>query len=279
MKRTIPVDCLKAILLIISLTSAHIACAQKFAIGIKAGATVSISSFGDKEDNDTYSSLWKPGYFGAALINFPLKDNFSFQTEAGFSKRGRKIKFNEATWSNNASYQFLDASMLLRKSYPLKWSKNIKGTWFFNVGPKVSYWLKGKGTITSGGSYNYDLNFSTQPDNPGLPDFNVMYMTDVNRWLFGIDFGIGLDAPTLALQRFIIEVRFTSGHTFYGEKDSAFNRTLGFNDNLRANEKIFSFSVDYALNREVRGGLKGGSTKSKGSKKPKPRKSIDSLLR
>lgn len=268
--------------------------AQKFTVGVKAGATLSKSSFGDKDDKDAFTNKWKPGYFGAALVNFPMKKNFSFQTEAGFSQRGRRIEFNEATWLNNGTYHFLDASMMLRKSYPLQWTKNIKGSWFFNVGPKVSYWLNGKGKITTGGTYvdpddgltkiskggtyDYTVKFEKEPENPDAPDFNTMYLSDVNRWLFGLDFGIGVDAPTTALQRFVFEVRFTSGHTFYGNKNGAFNRTLGFTDNLRANEKIISFSIDYTLNKEVREGKKGKSTK-KDVKGSKPRKSIDSLIR
>lgn len=281
------------IFLMVYLTGAPLAYSQKFALGVKAGASLSISSFGDKDDKDAFTNMWKPGYFGAGLVNFPLKDNISFQTEAGFSKRGRKIEFNEGTWDNNADYQFIDASMMLRKSYPLKWSENVRGTWFFNIGPRISYWLSGKGTVTTGGTfvdpadgikkiskggaYDYKIKFSAPPESPDAPDFNTMYITDANRWLFGLDIGVGVDAPTTALQRFGFEVRFTYGHTFYGGKDSAFNRTLGFMDNLRANEKIISFSLAYTLNKDLRAGKKGKSTK-KETNKAKPRKSIDSLL-
>lgn len=273
--------------------TANWAYAQKFTVGVKAGGTLSKSYFGDKDDNDFYTNKMMPGFFGAGLVNFPLKKNFSFQTEAGYAQRGRKIEFNEGTWDNQATYRYLDGSMFLRKSYPLKYTDNIKGTWFFNIGPKISYWLGGKGTVTAGGfytddngdtqiakggSYDYTVTFSESPESPSSPDFDKMYMTDVNRWMFGLDIGIGVDAPTTALQRFVFEVRFTSGHTFYGEKYSAFSRVLGFSDNLRANEKILSFSIDYTLNREVRQGKKGKSTK-KDVKNSKSRKSFDSLLR
>lgn len=271
----------------------HHVSAQKFAVGVKAGGTLSQSWFGDNDDKDNYTNSVKGGFFAAGLVNLPLKDRFSFQTEFGYAQRGRKIKFNEGTWDNNATYRYLDGVMLLKKSYPLKWTQNIKGTWFFNIGPRISYWLNGNGTITSGGfyidengttqiskggSYDYKIKFSESPEVVDAPDFNTMYLTDVNRWLFGLDFGVGVDAPTTKLQRFVFEVRLTSGHTFYGGKNSAFNRTLGFNDNLRANEKILSISVDYTLNKEVREGKKGKST-NKDVKTSRPRKRIDSLLR
>lgn len=267
------------ILPILFLAGLETAQAQKFTVGVKAGATISYNSFGDKDDKDFFTTSYKPGFFGAGLVNFPLKKNFSFQTEAGFSQRGREIKFNEDTWSNSATYHFIDGSMLLRKSYPLQWTENIRGTWFFNIGPKVSYWLNGKGTVTAGGSYDYKIKFEKEPENPEAPDFNTMYMTNVNRWLFGLDLGIGVDAPTTALQRFVFEVRYTSGHTFYGDRGSAFNRTLGFTDNLRANEKIITFSVDYTLNKDLRDSKKGKTTKKDAPKsKSKPRKNIDSML-
>jgi len=282
------------LILVFSLSGTHLTYAQKFAVGIKAGATLSKGSFGDKDDNDDFTNSWAPGYFGAGLINLRLKNSFSFQTEAGYSIRGRKIEFNEDTWHNVANYHFLDASMLLRKSYPLKWSRNAKGNWFFNVGPKISYWLNGKGAVATGGtyvdpvdgltkistadSYDYRVKFEKEPEEPDAPDFDTMYLSDVNRWLFGLDVGIGVNAPTKALQRFIVELRYTTGQTFYGGKNGAFNRTLGFKDNLRANEKIFSLSIDYTINRVYKEGQKGKSTK-KDVKKSKPRKNIDSMIK
>ena len=263
--------CIQIIAFILfSLSGANLTYSQKFIIGIKAGATFSKSSFDDKDDNDAFTNLWKPGYFGAALINFPLNKNFSFQTETGFSQRGRKIEFNDNTWLNNASYHFIDASMNLRKSFPLNWMRNVKSGWFINLGPKVSYWLSGKGKVTGGDNFDYEVKFEKQPENPNTADFNTMYMSDINHWHFGLDFGVGVDAPTLALQRFMIELRYTSGLTFYGEKNSAFNPTPGFTDNLRANENVISLFITYVLNRDIK---KGNSAKNK-----KPRKNFDSLL-
>jgi hypothetical protein len=271
--------CLKALVLSGLAVISFAGHSQKFTVGIKSGVTSSISSFGDKDDKADFTNRWKLGYFGAGLINFPLKDNYSFQTEFGYSQRGRKIEFNYDTWLNNATYHYLDGTMLLRKSYPLQWAKNVRGTWFFNVGPRISYWLSGSGKVIAGGSYNYKVKFTPPPDEPDAPDFNTMYLVDINRWLFGLDIGIGADAPTTSLQRFVFEVRFTSGHTFYGGRNSAFNRTLGFDDNLRANEKILSFIVSYTLNRDLRDSKKGKSTKNKELKRSKPRKSLDSNIR
>jgi hypothetical protein len=149
----------------------------------------------------------------------------------------------------------------------------MKSGWFINLGPRISYWLSGKGKVTGGDHFDYTVKFEKQPENPNVTDFNIMYMSDINHWLFGLDFGIGVDAPTLALQRFMVELRYTSGQTFYGEKNSAYNPTPGFKDNLSAHEKVISLSITYVLHRNIKGGKKGKSVKN-----TKPRKNFDSLL-
>jgi hypothetical protein len=78
-----------------------------------------------------------------------------------------------------------------------------------------------------------------------------------------IDVGVGFIAPLKQNQKISAELRFTSGHTFLGNKFSASNRTLGFTDNLRSNEKVLSLTVSYILDVNVQEGRKGKSTKDK----------------
>jgi len=241
--------------------------AQKFSLGVKAGPLLTWSSFGDKDDKDNFTHKAKPGFFVGGLINFPLKKNYSFQSEAGYSMRGRKILFNEDTWENNATYNYVDLSMMLRKSFTFQLAKDVPADWFFNIGPHISYWINSKGEVSAGSanssSYDYTVVYEAMPEAPPEPDFDIMYMTDINRWLFGLDFGIGFNAPIKSTQKLFTELRFMSGHTFYGTKSSATNRTLGFTDNLRSNEKFISLTVAYTFDFDLREGKKGRSTKDR----------------
>jgi hypothetical protein len=246
---------------------------QEFSLGIKGGPLIALANFGDKDDKDEFSHDPKLGYYFAGLVSFPLKKNYSFQTEFGFSQKGRKITFNENTWENDATYFFGDAAMMLRRSFPFYLGRNVPSTWFVNVGPHISYWLEGTGKINAGGSYKYDIVFGPMPPSPDEPDFDKMYLNDVNRWLFGIDIGVGFVAPLRNKKKLTTEVRFTSGHTFFGQKTSASNRTLGFTDNLRANEKVLSLTVAYVIDVNVQENRKGKSTKDKEiNRKPANRK-------
>ena len=237
--------------------------AQEFSLGIKGGPLAARSVIGDKFDRKDFSQRNKLGYMGAALIIFPLKNNYAFETEVGFSQRGRKILSNGDTWTNTATYYFADASMLLRKFFPLRIRKDIPTQWFVNIGPNISYWIGGPGDIGVTKMQKYDIVFGEMPIEPQEPDFDKMYYTDVNRWLFGINIGTGFVAPLRKSQKLLTELRFTSGHTFYGKTTSASWRTLGFADNLRANEKVLSLTVAYIFDFNIKESRKGKSTKDK----------------
>jgi hypothetical protein len=242
---------------------AHSAGAQEFSLGIKAGPLVTRSVIADKFDRKDFSQKNKYGFLAAGLIIFPLKSNYSFETEVGFSQRGRKILSQGDSWTNSATYYFLDASMLLRRTFPLRIRKNVPMLWFANLGPNISYWLGGHGKIGVTQLQSYDIVFGPMPVEPSEPDFDKMYLTNVNRWLFGVNIGVGFIAPLKKSRKLLTELRFTSGHTFYGKTTSASWRTLGFTDNLRANEKFLSLSVAYISDFNLREAKKGKSTLDK----------------
>ncbi|HEU5291384.1 MAG TPA: outer membrane beta-barrel protein, partial [Cyclobacteriaceae bacterium] len=186
-KRLIVAKWLIIAMLLVSLTTSRVF-AQNFSLGAKAGPLVLWSPFGDKEDGKGYDVQPKFGYYVAGIINFPLKNNYTCVIEGGFSQKGRKVEF-EGNF-NNGTYYFVDAALLLRKSFNFNLGKNIPATGFFNIGPHISYWLGGKGTVggVGGDGSPYKIEFIdslTADDN----DFKTMYMVDVNRWLFGADIG------------------------------------------------------------------------------------------
>ncbi|MFZ5970444.1 MAG: porin family protein [Bacteroidota bacterium] len=242
---------------------------QPFSLGIKAGPNVTLAAYEDRDLQKQFSPLPIPGYFVGGFIKFPLKNEYAFTSEFAYTRKGRITRFNE-DWTNRANYHFADISMALRKSFRVKLGKNIPAHYFFSVGPNISYWLKGAGkvSVNPGGSSKYEVVFN------GVPDANFFrnYYNEVNRWLFGIDLGIGGDAPILKNQRVYAEARFTWGHTYMGRKNSSsYMEILGFEDNLRANFQTLSFVLTYALDFDLRNRKKGKSTKDKEIKRGRRR--------
>ena len=236
---------------------------QKFSLGVKGGPLITWSDYADDYDARNTEAKIKWGFFGAGIISFPMKDNYSCVIEAGYSKRGRNVEFEGK--KNYATYNFLDVALLLRKSFKVNLAKNVPGTMFVNVGPHISYWLGGEGTIGNMNSDGtpYKIEFVDTFDIQEA-DFNTMYMVDANRWLFGADIGIGMTAPIRTTQRVLVEFRFMWGHTFYGGRTTANYSWIDFTDNnMRANERILSITAAYMFDFDSRVRKTGRSTKDK----------------
>lgn len=243
--------------------------AQNFSLGAKAGPLVLWSPYGDKDDAEGIDNKPKYGFYAAGIINFPLKNNYTCVIEGGFSQKGRHVEF-EGTF-NNSTYYFIDAALLLRKSFKFNLGKNVPATGFFNIGPHISYWLSGKGTLGSIGSDGSDYKVVFVDSLGDDFEFKTMYMVDANRWLFGADIGLGMTAPIKKTQRVLVELRFTWGHTFYGSRTTAYYNWVQFTDNnMRANEKVLSLTAAYIFDFDLRASKKGHSTKDKeNNRKPK----------
>lgn len=234
---------------------------QAFSVGVKAGPNVTIVTYENRDLQKHFDPGFVTGYFAGGFIKFPLKKEYSFTSEFAYTKKGRKTHFN-GNWQNKANYHFIDASMGLRRSFKVNLGKNIPAHYFFSVGPNIEYWLKGAGkvSVNPGGEAKYEVVFNGTPD----ANFKRNYYNDVNRWLFGIDLGIGGDAPLLKNQRIYAELRFTWGHTYMGRSNSSsYMEILNFEDNIRASFKTLSFVLTYALDLDLRNAKKGKSTKDK----------------
>src|SRR4051812_29186260 len=103
-----------------AIVTCHLSEAQNFSLGVKAGPTATWTNFPDADVRDEFSTSVKFGYMIGGVIEFPLKKRYSFTAEFAYAQKGRKIKFNDDTWQNNATYHFMDFSMALRRSFDVR---------------------------------------------------------------------------------------------------------------------------------------------------------------
>jgi hypothetical protein len=241
---------------------------QKFSLGLKAAPLVSWAAFGDKDEKQKFSRGISSGYYAGALIMFPMKEQFDFIAEAAYSHKGRKMRFQNESWTNKSVYTFTDVTMLLRKSFDFRLRKNVISQWYVNIGPEVSYWINGKGSVyVDGPKYPYKMAFNKEHD----ASFTTMYMNNVNRWLFGLAIGAGIKAPLSDNQHVGVELRFISGHTFMGKKDSSYIEILTFEDTMLTNLKVLYMNFTYSVDLDLRKSRKGKSTLDKKIKTKKRR--------
>lgn len=245
---------------------------QKLSLGVKSGPLVLWTAYGDKDDRAEFDSQVKAGFNVSGIIGFPLKKQYACVIEGGYSQRGRKVYFNEGFSQNNATYRFTDFSLLLQRAYSFNLAQHVVADWYFSIGPHISYWLNGDGVVGSVDNEGQPYTVVFDKEYTGLID-NKMYLNDVNRWLFGINIGAGIQAPLGGARKLNVEVRFISGHTYFGEQNSASYSWQNFEDNLRANEKILTLTAAYVVNVDLKDRKQGRSTKDKEVKrKPVKRK-------
>jgi hypothetical protein len=239
---------------------------QKFSMGVKGGLLGNKPALGDKSDRDYYKHKIKLGYQVGGFISFPLKGKYDCVVEGGYAQRGRIFQWGNGSFENNATYKFIDMALLLRREFKFNLGKNVPADWYFNVGPNISYWLSGKGTV--GSTTNDGTKYTVAFDKPAdLGDFNTIFLNDVNRWLFGANVGVGMHAPITKTQRVSIEARFMWGHTYYGERNSSSYSWVSFEDNLKANEKFLSITAAYTFDFDLQKAKAGRSTKDNEIKK------------
>ncbi|MFZ6010315.1 MAG: porin family protein [Bacteroidota bacterium] len=234
---------------------------QKFSVGVKAGGILNWAHFGDSEDRSKFDSKIKSGYMAGGTIAFPLKNRYTFLAEAAYAVKGRRVMFDDKTLENNNTYTFIDLSMFLRRSFHLHIKENLPTEWYLNVGPQVSHWLTAKGKILNDDYRTpYTIVFNQPPD----ANFKNLYYNNVNRWLFALALGVGFEAPIKKTQKVNIEFRFVSGHTYLGDKGSAYIEILGFDDtSLKQNLKEIQITLGYTFDFDVQQSRKGKSTLDK----------------
>jgi hypothetical protein len=239
--------------------------AQKFSLGLKAGVLGAYTNFSDRRD--TLKSNVKLGFNVGGLIMFPLKNRYSFMAEGGYSQQGRSwtYKPNDARWTS--TYYFADLSMALRRDFRLKILKNVPSKWFFTVGPNINYWIGGRGKFIPhqgpGSPAGLTQNLQIVFDKPPSTAYQTLYINNENRWLWGVNLGVGVTFTTLKNQRILTELRMTWGQTYLGDKksESLYNLTAADNMDLKCNLKVLNLSVAYIFERDIQKGRMGKSTK------------------
>ena len=252
---------------------------QKFGFGLRAGPTLTFATVTDKFDKPKFGTLPKAGFTVAGVMTMPLREGYSFYTEAGYLKSGRIMKILETGWQSNFTYHFLTSSMGLTRGVNIRLREDLQGEFFFSIGPNITYMMGGSGKLitgSQGGTSEFDLKIknrvATREDSQRWGDFRYNYIFNPNRFLFGLDMSIGGEAPLSAKQKLFAEFRFTWGHTNLGTRETSNKlEIVNYDDTMFVNLKTVSFNLIYTYDYDRRKSKQGKSTESRSSKNKKRR--------
>jgi hypothetical protein len=142
---------------------------------------------------------------------------------------------------------------------------NKEFKYFLGIGPNVSYWLGGKGTL-----YNIDLNENGMPEQ----DYKIVFNKDVstlgndrmnvdtpNRFQLGLALTAGIDFEPAGFNRIMLNVRYELGHSYLSKySDGVFPVTANYSDPLQVRSQGFRVSLAYLIDLKIEQRKKGKST-------------------
>lgn len=238
----------------------------KYNIGPKAAFNVYKSRFQFKEDEQIFDQEMKMGFQVGGIFDIPLKENIHFATELYYSHKGKKTIITESGLTNDATYHYIEVPILLRFTFVGGQVSSGTLKWHLDIGPTMSYWLGGKGTLSSDGpAIDYKIIFGPLPATP--PSIGVgtsnMYISNSNRLQWGLLAGAGVNYPIYKGQVLFLDIRAGLGGTNLGEHNAEAilsPQILGFGESLDVRFLEFSISAAYTFEVDWVRRFKGKST-------------------
>lgn len=212
-------------------------------------------------------------------LNYAATDVYSIYGEVIYERVNRNLqsKFsnsaNPITIQSNTTNQFITIPLMLRVSLG-----KAPFHYYVNGGPKVSYWLGGKGEyllpsfqeevaldpVAGNGSplqpLEYKLTFNSNRDN----EEDVLLVSEPNRFQFGLVVGTGILFDLLSGSRLMLDFRYTFGHSnmgFDSEEDVWFvHKDDNYVESFEYSLNIASISVAYLFEYDTGFKRKGRST-------------------
>jgi hypothetical protein len=235
-------------------------------VGPTLGTQYSWVTFNDRDRNHDEKVKPKFGFNGGATVSFRVHKRFFLTTSFLYSTKGKKITgTTDPDLRHNVTYRFIDIPVVYSVDFKAKVGKTGEFKYFLGIGPNLSYWLGGKGSL-----YNGDLNEHQHPsidfkivfnkNEATLPE-NRMTVNDANRIQLGLNLAGGFSLEPVPDQKFLFVVRYEIGHSFYSDNDGGiFYSDILYKDKLRSRNQGMRLSLSYMLDLKTDERKKGKST-------------------
>jgi len=240
-------------------------------VGPVVGGNYSWAAFANKDLKDTYKTGGVFGFHAGGQLSFRVKKRFFLHTQLVYSTKGRTLKSNyEQQFSFSAKYNFIEMPIVYSIDFKVKTNNSREFKYFLGVGPNISYWLGGKGSISDGNlkennidKLDYKIAFKSA-DEPQAD--NEMVVTEPNRFQLGLNIAAGLVFEPADRQRVMLTLRYELGHTNLAKSTGTVNQTY-FQDPLQSRNQGFRVSIAYLYDLKTADRNRGKSTIDK--RKPK----------
>jgi hypothetical protein len=249
------------IIVFLLLNSIHLSFGQ-FRIGPKLGIHPYTVSYQDHQYKDQYDPKIKFGFLAGASLNIPISKVIEIRMDPAYDLRGRKVFVNENGWTMNEIHHFIEMPVQLifqhegqmKQIAPFRQIGPVN--WYFGIGPNMSYFLGGRGKLETQVMDNpYKISFGGHEG-----DVDYISFSHANRFMWGLDFSLGMISTLANNNNLNADLKFTYGHTQIGPPNGSTMPILGFSDNLACRYQLLTLSVSYWYKIDLSRLRKGKST-------------------
>jgi hypothetical protein len=242
--------------------------AQLF-VGPEAGLNFSWAALADNDLKNDYHVRPSPGYNAGLRVAFQVRKRFYLHVSALYSTKGKTVKgITDSELFNRVRYNYVDL--------PVAYTVDFKGhvgkrgylyKYFFGLGPNLSYWLGGKGSLFNVDFAEANLEKATYRivfDAPVVPlREDAMYVERPTRLQLGLNLVAGIVFEPRPRQRILSTVRYEYGHSYMSRTSNGIFANTYYQDELKSRNQGFRLSIAYLYDSNVAQRKKGKSTINK----------------
>lgn len=244
-------------------------------IGPLAGAQYSWIKFDESKHNTMYDVSGKPGWHAGANLSMKVRNRFFLHSSVIYATKSREITGKlDGLLTNSVRNDYVEMPIIYAVDFRGRIGNGKEFKYYLGVGPNVSYWLGGKGTIYnsdlaesvdySGKDMDYRITFVKEGQEP---EDGEMAVNDPNRIQLGLNVATGLVLEPLPRQRILLMFRYELGHSFLSRTGSGSFAPTYYQEVLQARNKGLAVSVSYMTDLRIEDRKRGKSTIKPGKMK------------
>ncbi len=247
-------------------------------VGPIAGGQYSWSRFDESSHYDSYDVKGHWGWHAGANFSMKVRNRFFLYTSLLYSTKGRTVEgLQDRMLTNKVRYDYLEMPIIYAVDFRARLDNGKEFKYFLGIGPNVSYWLGGKGTLYNSDlaesadfgdrQLDYTIAFREEDSEPRMNEMNVV---EPNRVQLGLNFATGFVVEPLPRQRILVLLRYELGHSFLSRTSNGTFVPTYYEDVLQARNNGIRLSLSYMIDLKIEDRKRGKSTVK--PNKPKRRK-------
>lgn len=237
-------------------------------VGPIAGGQYSWTKFDESRHYDAYDLKGHWGWHAGANFSMKVRNRFFLYTSILYSTKGRKVEgVQDRMLTNTVRYDYIEMPILYAVDFRARLENGKEFKYFLGIGPNVSYWLGGKGTLYNSDlaesaefgdrSLEYTIAFRDEDSEPRMGEMNVI---EPNRMQLGLNLATGFVLEPLPRQRILMLLRYELGHSFLSRTSNGTFVPTYYEDVLQSRNKGVRLSLSYMIDLRIEDRKRGKST-------------------